>query len=1022
MNKGPPPPPPAKPATLQVHPAPALKLKSDLESESHSELNPEPIPATSTSTNSFSASDAAEVARKSGGIKARLAQLGFDSSNSVSSSAASNATGSSLNTTRATTPVQTQTQTPNQSASSLTVPSSTLLFGNHSSNSNLNGSAIPGKQKKKAPPPPPSRNPSLRDDAEYPPRPSPSPSVSSFFQRRGSRDSQEALSSNQQYTIQQQQLQQQPLDSSAVPPARLRRPRQASIRRIPATPDPSSSTTADSPTPTTIAADIISLAPSTIASATATATIPKREMIVREIIDSEKSYLDDLRVMKEIYVDTCIEQGILPMSDVKLLFGNIDALIGVSETVYDTLINATNGIYWDDENVDSGGDSAARVVGSVFLELAPIIDENFKTYCKNNEQQMTRLFDYSSPEASEAIRQFWKDCQARLRGRTNAWDLSSLIIKPVQRVLKYPLLLSQLLKETKESNITQDGSNGDVGGGSTINDDSSSEVSGHSMLLRAFNEMSRIAEEINDLKRRKDTVEKYVEGKGGLNVIHGISKKFTRGIEELKHVTKVVDGTKDEQYDEIYEKFNHQHIKAITFSRELTIWVKCVKEVLEAQELLATSFEEVYMVSNGSGSGGGISSPTTANSSGNGHGILAGISTRSLSTWSMKRRSADASVESVNTDASLKVGSAVSLHGHVLTVGEYRRVCAKLAYEPWKDAENRVKTQIIPCLNTLFNRLKDPLLLIKKRESKLLDHDRVKRMRAKSELIEKSLEESAEAYTSINAELIAELPKLTALMTQYLDIVVGEFVAVQMQVYEQVAAGLRNVGGGMFAGTGSVVDDYNQFTATDEEVAWRVWDITILENWRDEVWRNDETEDTQQVLSNLGRTHTSSTQATNSKAVTPSATRRGSVAQSYLSRGGGFGGGTESIKTTRTNNGWGGAGDTEDGTAAAPLSQHRFSFFQKPFGSPKAVVAAVTHVASPTPSLFRMSAFEVEALYAFKPELDDEMEMNAGDVVWINATSGRNGDYSNQDWWYAISSDGTAEGWVPGNYVRQRRK
>ncbi|KAJ3084753.1 hypothetical protein HK100_009256 [Physocladia obscura] len=291
-------------------------------------------------------------------------------------------------------------------------------------------------------------------------------------------------------------------------------------------------------------------------------------------------------------------------------------------------------------------------------------------------------------------------------------------------------------------------------------------------------------------------------------------------------------------------------------------------------------------------------------------------------------------------------------------------------------------------------------------------------MRAKNEPIEKALEESAEAYTSINAELIAELPKLSTLMTQYLDIVVSEFVTVQAQVYEQVAAGLRSVGGediekGVFTQTGSVVDDYNQFTATDEEVARR-----ILENWRDEVWRNDETDDSQQTMSKLGRTHTSSTQATNWKAMTPSSTRRGSVAQSQLSRGGGGGAGTESIKTTRTNNGWDGNGDAEDGITAAP-SQHRFSFFQKAFGNPKAAVVAMS---SPTPSLFRMSEFEVEALYAFKPELDDEMEMRAGDLVWINATSGRNGDYSNQDWWYAISSNGTAEGWIPGSYVRQRLK
>ena len=39
------------------------------------------------------------------------------------------------------------------------------------------------------------------------------------------------------------------------------------------------------------------------------------------------------------------------------------------------------------------------------------------------------------------IKEFFKSCQSQLQGRTGAWDLGSLLIKPVQRVLKYPLLI-----------------------------------------------------------------------------------------------------------------------------------------------------------------------------------------------------------------------------------------------------------------------------------------------------------------------------------------------------------------------------------------------------------------------------------------------------------------------------------------------------------------------------------------------------------------------------------------------------
>lgn len=76
-------------------------------------------------------------------------------------------------------------------------------------------------------------------------------------------------------------------------------------------------------------------------------------------------------------------------------------------------------------------------------------------------------------------------CQSSIQDRTNCFDLSSIIIKPVQRILKYPLLLNELIKYTEESHIDWN------------------------PLLMALQMITDIATSINENKRRHDLIQKY---------------------------------------------------------------------------------------------------------------------------------------------------------------------------------------------------------------------------------------------------------------------------------------------------------------------------------------------------------------------------------------------------------------------------------------------------------------------------------------------------------------------------------
>ncbi len=66
------------------------------------------------------------------------------------------------------------------------------------------------------------------------------------------------------------------------------------------------------------------------------------------------------------------------------------------------------------------------------------------------------------------------------RSHVQCWDLPSILIKPMQRILKYPLLLGDLVKYTEDEHPDK------------------------KHLISASKLMGEIANQINEVKRRKD--------------------------------------------------------------------------------------------------------------------------------------------------------------------------------------------------------------------------------------------------------------------------------------------------------------------------------------------------------------------------------------------------------------------------------------------------------------------------------------------------------------------------------------
>uniref|UniRef100_A0A8C3T3D3 Rho guanine nucleotide exchange factor 38 n=1 Tax=Chelydra serpentina TaxID=8475 RepID=A0A8C3T3D3_CHESE len=144
------------------------------------------------------------------------------------------------------------------------------------------------------------------------------------------------------------------------------------------------------------------------------------------------------------------------------------------------------------------------------------------------------------------------------RGKPNLMDMGSLMIKPIQRVMKYPLLLCELLNSTPASHPD------------------------HKALQDAFAAVKDINVNINELKRRKDLVLKYkkndeeesLKEKFSRLNIHSISKKSKRVTSHLKILTggepQVKDQTfnKEEKLFRSLEKTVKFCVKNISFSHQ----------------------------------------------------------------------------------------------------------------------------------------------------------------------------------------------------------------------------------------------------------------------------------------------------------------------------------------------------------------------------------------------------------------------------------------------------------------------
>ncbi|XP_053290327.1 pleckstrin homology domain-containing family G member 3 isoform X1 [Pleuronectes platessa] len=184
------------------------------------------------------------------------------------------------------------------------------------------------------------------------------------------------------------------------------------------------------------------------------------DRVVMEIIETERMYVKDLRSIVEDYLAHIIDMSNLPIrpEQVCALFGNIEDIYEFNSELLQSLDMCEN---------DPVAIARCFVDKSEYFEI-------YTQYCTNYPNSVAALTDCMR---SNTLAKFFRDRQAALK---RSLPLGSFLLKPVQRILKYHLLLQEIAKHFDP------------------------DEEGNEVVQEAIDTMTGVAWYINDMKRKHE--------------------------------------------------------------------------------------------------------------------------------------------------------------------------------------------------------------------------------------------------------------------------------------------------------------------------------------------------------------------------------------------------------------------------------------------------------------------------------------------------------------------------------------
>ena len=327
--------------------------------------------------------------------------------------------------------------------------------------------------------------------------------------------------------------------------------------------------------------------------------LTQRHMVVKEIIDTESIFVRDMNIVEEIYKGTAEACPNLDSKTIKLIFRNTDEIIAFHTSFLTQLkdgvaavytpkgrrspqpkatrensmasdaptLNSTTTNAQNDVALLEADDAKDRQtsVGPVFSSNVDKMRAAHEGFLRTSEAAAKRLIQI---QEDPAVKLWLNECNEAAKDLTAAWNLDSLLIKPMQRITKYPNLIGQLLQYTPADHPDR------------------------AVLLSARAALETAILDINKTKKNFELVGQIVGRKRKESDVRaGFARAFGKRVDKLQASGN--RPTEDSEYQKLHEKFGDDYLRLQVvlrdveyYTRQVTQYVHEFLQYLSAMELV----------------------------------------------------------------------------------------------------------------------------------------------------------------------------------------------------------------------------------------------------------------------------------------------------------------------------------------------------------------------------------------------------------------------------------------------------